>query len=133
MLFVISAGNDERDIDLHPIYPAALGLPNAIVVTSGLDDGRLAPGSNWGRKSVDLVVPAEDVAVVDHLGAAALGSGSSYAVPLVAALAARLAARHPKWAAPALKRAIIARARPLPGGGGRGVRHGWIGVSRTGE
>jgi hypothetical protein len=133
MLFVISAGNDERDIDRHPIYPAALGLDNAIVVTSGLDDGRLAPGSNWGRRGVDLVVPAEDVAVVDHLGAAALGSGSSYAVPLVAALAARLAARHPKWAAVELKRAIIARARLLPGGGGRGVRHGWIGVSRTGE
>ena len=130
LLFVISAGNDGRDIDRRPVYPAALGLGNAIVVTSG-HDGRLARGSNWGARTVDLVVPAEDVEAVDHRGAGTRASGSSYAVPLVAALGARLAARHPKWAAPELKRAIIARARPLPGAGDRLVLHGWIGDLRT--
>ncbi|MFQ5764173.1 MAG: S8 family serine peptidase, partial [Rhodospirillales bacterium] len=34
MLFVISAGNDGRDIDERPVYPAALGLGNFLVVTS---------------------------------------------------------------------------------------------------
>jgi subtilisin family serine protease len=127
MLFVISAGNNGRDIDARPVYPAALAIDNAIVVTSGYRDGRLARGSNWGRRAVDLMVPAEDIAVVDHLGAATLASGSSYAVPRVAALAARLAARNPPWDGLALKRAIIARARPVPGDGEPIVRHGWIG------
>jgi subtilisin family serine protease len=123
---VISAGNNGRDIDRRPVYPAALGLANAIVVTSGYRDGRLARGSNWGNRSVDLVVPAEDVAAIDHLGRETRAAGSSYAVPLVAAMAARLAAQHPEWRAPALKRAIVGRARPVPGDGAAVVRHGWI-------
>ncbi len=127
MLFVISAGNNGRDIDARPVYPAALAIDNAIVVTSSYRDGRLARGSNWGRRAVDLMVPADNVAVVDHLGAATVASGSSFAVPRVAALAARLAARNPAWDGLELKRAIVARARPLPGDGEPIVRHGWIG------
>ena len=46
ILFVISAGNNGRNIDERPIYPAALRLDNAIVVTSSYRDGRLAKGSN---------------------------------------------------------------------------------------
>ncbi len=112
MLFVVSAGNNGRDIDARPVYPAALALGNMITVTSSTADGRLARGSNWGEKSVDLMVPAEGVAVIDFHGRAAKSSGSSFAVPRLAALAARLLARHPDWRAPELKAAILARARP---------------------
>ncbi len=126
MLFVISAGNDGRDIDKTPVYPAALDLENFLVVTSADDFGRLAEGSNWGRTHVDVMVPGERVPVTDHRGAAGKASGSSFAVPRVTALAARLLAKHPEWRAAELKRAIVARARPsrfyetLP------VRYGWI-------
>ncbi|MBI3113507.1 MAG: S8 family serine peptidase, partial [Rhodospirillales bacterium] len=126
MLFVISAGNDGRDIDKEPVYPAVLKLPNFLVVTSADAFGRLAAGSNWGRDSVDVMVPGEQVPVFDHRGAEGKASGSSFAVPRVAALAARLMAKNPAWRGPELKRAIIARARlsrfydPQP------VRHGWI-------
>jgi hypothetical protein len=126
MLFVISAGNNERDIDEAPVYPAALALDNFLVVTSSDQVGRLAPGSNWGRRSVDLMVPAEKLRVVDFTGAPGRGSGSSFAVPRVAALAARLLAGHPEWRAPELKAAILARAAPPPGDGHSPVRHGWI-------
>ena len=126
MLFVISAGNNGRNIDERPVYPAALRLDNAIVVTSGHRDGRLARGSNWGPRSVDLMVTAEDLEVIDHRGATTLASGSSYAVPRVTALAARLLDKNPNWAGPELKRAIIARAQPLPADGDQIVLHGWI-------
>ncbi len=112
MLFVVSAGNNGRDIDAKPVYPAALKLANMITVTSSTADGRLARGSNWGAKSVDLMVPAEGVAVIDFRGRPAKSSGSSFAVPRVAALAARLLASHPDWRAPELKAAILARAKP---------------------
>ncbi len=126
MLFVLSAGNDGRDIDAAPLYPAVLTLENLLVVTSSDTFGRLAPGSNWGARSVDLMVPAERVEVTDHRGASGLASGSSYAVPRVAALAARLKARNPDWAAAELKQAILARAVPPLSRGASPVRHGWI-------
>lgn len=126
MLFVISAGNDGRDIDSAPVYPAALGLANALVVTSSDDVGRLAAGCNWGRRSVDLMTPAENRPTIDHLGRPASGSGSSFAVPRIAALAARLLATHPEWRAAELKRAIIARARRSPLQREAVTRYGWI-------
>lgn len=124
ILFVVSAGNEGRDIDREPVFPAALDLDGLLVVTSSGDEGRLAAGSNWGARSVDLMVPAERLAVTGFDGRPARASGSSYAVPRIAALAARLAARNPRWDAAALKRAIRARTRPAPQPGT--VGWGWI-------
>ncbi len=126
MLFVISAGNDGRDIDKKPVFPAALDLENFLVVTSADDFGRLAEGSNWGRDHVDIMVPGERIPVTDHRGAAGKASGSSFAVPRITALAARLLARHPDWKAKELKRAIVARARPSRHYKTPPVRYGWI-------
>lgn len=126
MLFVVSAGNDGRNLDVDPLYPAALELENMIVVTSSDASGRLAPGSNWGVGSVDIMAPGEQVAVTDHRGAAGFGSGSSFAVPRVAALAARLAERNPDWNAKALKAAIRARTGRSFERGGAKVGWGWI-------
>jgi len=126
LLFVVSAGNDGRDIDAGPVYPAALALENMIVVTSANEDGSLARGSNWGAVSVDLLVPAENQAVTGFDGRPTLGSGSSFAVPRVAALAARLKAAYPQWRAPALKAAIFARAVPPPPGAAGTVAVGWL-------
>ncbi len=125
MLFVVSAGNDGRDIDREPVYPAALGLSNALVVTSSEMDGRLAQGSNWGPRSVDIMVPGERIEVKDHRGAPGKASGSSFAVPRVTALAVRLLAKYPDWHGPELRQAILARARTAGDDAGR-VRYGWI-------
>ncbi|MEO3428189.1 S8 family serine peptidase [Pelagibius sp. CAU 1746] len=134
LLFVASAGNDGRDIDARdargggaggrPLYPASLSLDNMIVVTSSDATGLPAPGSNWGAVSVDLLVPAEHRRVTGFDGQPAEGSGSSFAVPRVAALAARLKAAHPDWQAAELKRAIFARAVAPPVEGAVAV--GWI-------
>jgi hypothetical protein len=126
MLFIVSAGNDGRNIDDVPVFPASASLDNKIVVTSSTAFGRLAQGSNWGPQSVDIMVPAENVDVIDFRGAAGKASGSSYAVPRVAALAARLSRRHPQWTASDLKRAILDRARPSPYQRRPAVRYGWI-------
>jgi len=126
MLFIASAGNDGRDIDAKPLYPASLSLDNMIVVTSADAAGYAAPGSNWGAASVDLLIPAEDMTVTGFDGAPTRGSGSSFAVPRVAALAARLKADHPDWQAAELKRAIFARAVAQPADAVRAVAVGWI-------
>ncbi len=112
MLFVVSAGNEGRDIDDEPVYPASLELDNILVVTSSEHTGEIARGSNQGRRTVDLLVPAEEVSVTDFDGTEIPAAGSSYAAARVSALAARLLAAHPEWRAGQLKEAIIARALP---------------------
>jgi hypothetical protein len=97
MLFVVSAGNNGRDIDDRPVYPASLDLDNMIVVTSADDFLRPAERTNWGRISVDYMVPAEHRVTLDYSGSEARVSGSSYAVSRVTALAARLKMAHPQW------------------------------------
>ena len=126
ILFVVSAGNDGRNIDTRPIYPANFKLENMLVVTSSDVFGRIAQGSNWGPKSVDIAVPGERIDVIDHRGAKTKASGTSYAVPRIAALAARLKARHRDWNVMQLKKAILEFAVPLRRGTGKHTKHGWI-------
>jgi hypothetical protein len=97
MLFIVSAGNDGRDIDERPVYPATLDLDNVIVVTSADDFVQPAERTNWGRVSVDYLVPAERVAALDYSGSETRVSGSSYAVSRVTALVARLKMARPQW------------------------------------
>ncbi|MEO0978676.1 MAG: S8 family serine peptidase [Pseudomonadota bacterium] len=126
ILAIVSAGNDGRDIDEVPVYPAALNLENLLTVTSADAFGRLAQGSNWGAVSVDLMLPAENMEVTDFRGASGVASGSSYAVPRLAALAARLLEREPDLTALELKKKILARAVPSPFEQERLVSAGWI-------
>ena len=107
LLFVVSAGNDGRNIDERPVYPAAFGLANALVVTSTDTFGRLARGSNWGTGTVDISTPAERLETIDRG-------------------AARMQAAHPDWTAGALKRAVLAHAVPSPGERTPRTKHGWI-------
>lgn len=99
MLFIASAGNDGRDIDQRPVYPASLDLENLLVVTSADDFVNPAERTNWGKISVDYLVPAERRVTLDYSGAETRVSGSSYAVSRVTALAARLKTIHRDWRA----------------------------------
>ena len=126
ILFVVSAGNNGRDLDRKPVYPAAYAIDNMIVVGSADGFGQPAPGSNWGKATVDILTPGEHVPVTDFHGRAAIGSGSSFAVPRVTALAARLAAANPDWRAAELKLALIARSRMIDGAGPLTTRYGLL-------
>lgn len=114
MLFIVSAGNDGRDLDTMPVFPAALPLANMVVVTSSDDFGRLGRGSNVGATTVDLMVPAEQVEVIDHRGAIAGTGGTSYAVPRVAALAARFLKANPEADTTAIIDFLASRAIAAP-------------------
>jgi len=99
ILFIASAGNDARDIDIEPVFPAVLDLDNLLVVSSADDFVQPAEGVNWGRKSVDYLLPAERRLALDYTGNEARVSGSSYAVSRMVALAARMKAAHREWTA----------------------------------
>jgi hypothetical protein len=94
ILFIISAGNDGKDIDILPVYPAINKLENALTVTSTLSDGRIAAGSNFGR-GVDIGLPAENLTLAGPDGIIRKQSGSSFAVPKLAAYAACIQISEP--------------------------------------
>jgi len=126
LLFIVSAGNDGMDIDLAPIYPAAFRLPNFIVVASSDASGRYPRESNWGRRSVDISTPGEQLQALDFEGARVRVSGSSFAVPRIAALAARILAGEPRLTVTGLKQRILSLAVDNPGERQPRSHYGWI-------
>jgi len=126
ILFIMSAGNDGRNVDEKPIYPSGYRLDNALVVASTDTFGRLPVASNWGPETVDISTPGEGLESIDHLGAKTFVSGSSFAVPRIAALAARIQSANPEWRASDIKQAILKLAGPSPGDRMQRTRYGWI-------
>ena len=110
-IVVASAGNNGRNIDLQPSYPASLADPAVFSVAAGDPDGLLWRLSNTGLLSVDLAAPG------DHIASTAKGSsyqsrtGTSAAAPFVAASLALLSAARPDLPMSALRQAISATTR----------------------
>jgi hypothetical protein len=129
ILFVVAAGNDDRDIDRHPVYPAALGLDNLIAVTAARAGGYLARGVNWGPRTVDLMLETDGLLALGFDGRLAPVSGSSYATARVTALAACLLAARPGSSVAMLRAQIFALARaPVAAGY---VREGFIDLAAS--
>jgi len=124
LLLVASAGNNGRDIDQQAVYPASLSLDNMLVVTSADDFVLPAEGVNWGRNSVDYMVPAEQQVVTRFDGTLGFASGSSYAVPRVVALAARLIRDNRQLQAPQIISEL--RRRFANGASPRKIGQGYI-------
>ena len=61
VLFIVTAGNNNLNIDNNKIYPASFDLENMIVVSSSTLFGDLAKGSNYGIESVDFLVNGEQI------------------------------------------------------------------------
>lgn len=63
MLFVAAAGNDGRDIDSSPFYPASYAPDNdnILSVAAVNNQGNLAGFSNYGKDSVDISAPGQSI------------------------------------------------------------------------
>lgn len=128
VLFVLPAGDNGQDLDTAPLYPANLGLVNAIVVTAAEAgwDGNL-PAVNAGGTTVDIeITPAARIKALAANGVEVTVGGSGYAAARVAALAANFQHGISIMSAAELKAKIIAQVkRPEPNNAPR-TRHGTI-------
>lgn len=61
MLFVTAAGNDGKNIDSNPDYPASFTSPNIISVAAIDNTGKLADFSNYGTRGVDIAAPGVSI------------------------------------------------------------------------
>jgi subtilisin family serine protease len=103
-LFVVAAGDDGDDVqnlEIAPIGWVGEGVPNIIGVAAAdwdkqilgeslSEQGVKQKGSNYGTKYVQLAAPGKDIFSAVKGGGYAKASGSSQAVPQVAAAAAIL-------------------------------------------
>ena len=89
-LLVVAAGNDARNIDKRPEYPAAYTDGNILTVAATTSRDTLASFSNYGPKGVDVAAPGDKILSTLDGGGYGDKSGTSMAAPLVAAAAALL-------------------------------------------
>ena len=98
VLFICSAGNSNLDIDQSPYYPASL-QPNGnhLIIGATNESGEIASWSNFGNSNVTFLAPGENILYPALHNSWSYGSGTSYATPIVSALAASLSSQHQGW------------------------------------
>ncbi|OHB72455.1 MAG: hypothetical protein A2W23_08840 [Planctomycetes bacterium RBG_16_43_13] len=95
ILVIAAAGNDHLDNDFTPLYPASYDLPNMISVASVKDTGQLSYFSSWGKSTVDVAAPGEQVYTTRNGGGYHAVSGTSFSAPFVAGIAAVMQSVNP--------------------------------------
>jgi subtilisin family serine protease len=117
IVFICAAGNDAKNVDQDPIYPAARSADLDCVISVAATDrfDNLQPFSNYGRKTISVAAPGTDILGVGLGGQCAEHSGTSMATAHVSGIAVLMVAHDPTFTPAQIKRRIISTAEPIAG------------------
>lgn len=130
-LFVVACGNDTFDNDVIKDYPSSYDIDNILAVAAVDNSGGLASFSNYGKTSVDIAAPGENILSTyynpNYPGLAYDSeSGTSMATPHVAGVAALMLAKNNSLTYQQMKKFIMDGARPLPSLKDKNLSHGML-------
>ncbi len=105
ILFIVSAGNSNSDVNFEEFYPSSINLPNVLTVGAVDQAGEETGFTSFGK--VDVY--ANGFEVVSHVpgGDELKMSGTSQSSPNVTNLAGKLLAKYPKLTVAQLRAAIV--------------------------
>ena len=151
IIVVAAAGNEGKDNDLNPEYPANYPLDNIVSVAATTEDNQLASFSSYGATTVHLAAPGEEIFSTwarsdsDYIDAQTrqeiLGAtnasdvdkyplGTSFSVPQVVGALALLKAQFPTWSYQQLITRVINTSDKIPSLAGK-VVGGKLNVARA--
>jgi subtilisin family serine protease len=116
-LYVVAAGNDGSNNDVHQTYPCNIDEPNIVCVGATTNRDEPADFSNYGHHNVDLFAPGEWVlsTMIPHDDSYAFMAGTSMASPHVAAVAALALEADPTLTTDELKAVLLDSADVVDG------------------
>jgi subtilisin family serine protease len=116
IIFVAAAGNDGKNIDSSPSYPASYSHDNIVAVAATTRTDSLASYSNYGATSVHLAAPGSSIYTTAHgsNSAYATSNGTSLSAPIVSGAFALLKARFPNETYLQLIDRMLSMVDPLP-------------------
>ncbi len=133
ILFVAASGNASTNNDRSPHYPSSYNVPNVISVAALDRNDRLASFSNYGLKSVAIAAPGVDILSTWLGNQFEEKSGTSMATPVVAGVAALIAAEEPRLSVDDLRKRILASVDPLDALKGKVASGGRINAAKAME
>jgi len=112
-LFVAAAGNDGRDVDVLPLYPACYDLDNVVSVAAINNTNGRPSFTNYGRRNVDLAAPGQSVYSTYTGSSYTWSSGTSMATPHVTGVAALVWGLYPNWTMQQVRGRLFSTVRPV--------------------
>ena len=111
-LFVCAAGNTDYNNDIKDsndatYYPSSFISDNLISVGASTQNDSKWIDSNYGKSTVDIFAPGENIYSTVKNGGIGKANGTSSASPIVAGVAALLLSAHPELTAAEIKTAIM--------------------------
>lgn len=115
ILLVVASGNNSRNLDNYPLYPASFLIPHQITVGASNVDDFMPSWSNSGYTAVQLAAPG--VGILSTVAGNSYGymDGTSMAAPLVSGAAALLWQARPSATAAQIHQALIRSVDIVPG------------------
>lgn len=114
VIFVAACGNNRRDTDAEPFYPASYEGPNVVSVGATDTKDTLAWFSNWGVQNVDIFAPGVEIFSTVPGGEYAPETGTSMAAPIVTGALGLLVSFAPSMDWREHINALYASLQPLP-------------------